>query len=341
MKPTVSREYWPTTDWKEATPQEMGMNPSLLTEMHETIEADIPTLHSLLIVRYGYLLFERYYQGCTRYDEYYLASASKSVISALIGIALQEGYIKHLDQTLSEVFSEYIVPETEPRKKNITIRALLTMTSGLVAAGSDAELLDESKHLVPSVLALPMLPQPERVFQYTNSGPHLLLYLIAHITHTSIFAFAQTRLFQPLGIYPHEQWEITPQGWYPDVAPRSRLLLEARDMAKFGYLYLNQGFWDGVQVVPAAYVASSTRKHSEGGPPIGTSYGYLWWITQHGKYRAFFASGFGGQLIYVIPALDLIITTTASMADSFNEHEQWEKIQQLIPRFVLPAIIEN
>ncbi len=319
----------------------MGMNPSLLTKMHETIEADIPTLHCLLIVRHGYLLFERYYQGYTRYSEHYLASASKSVISALIGIALREGYIKHLDQTLSEVFPEYIVPETDPLKKKITILSLLTMTSGLVAEGSDAGLLDESKHLVPSVLALPMLPQPERMFHYINSGPHLLLYLIAHTTRASIFAFVQTHLFEPLGIYPRERWKITPQGWYQDIAPRGRLLLQARDMAKFGYLYLNQGFWDGIQVVPTTYVASSTRKHSEGGLPVGTSYGYLWWITRHGKYRAFFASGFGGQLIYVIPALDLIITTTASMENSYTEHEQWEKIQQLIPRFILPAIIES
>lgn len=319
----------------------MGMNPSLLAKMHETIEANIPGLHSLLIVRHGYLLFERYYQGYTRYDEHYLASASKSVISALIGIALREGYIQHLDQKLSEVFPGYIVPETDPRKKNITIRALLTMTSGLVAEDPDAGLFDESKHLVPSVLALPMRPQQERRFQYNNSGPHLLLYLIAHITRTSIFAFTQTHLFHPLGINPRKQWEITPQGWYSDIAPRGRLLLQARDMAKFGYLYLNQGFWDGIQVIPTEYVVSSTRKHSEGGPPVGNSYGYLWWITRHGKYRAFFASGFGGQLIYVLSALDLIITTTASIADSYSEHEQWEKIQQLIPRFILPAIIES
>lgn len=341
MNSHVARAYWPTTGWKEATPQEMGMNPSLLAQMQDVIGAYIPHLHSLLIVRHGYLVFERYCQGYTKDDEHYLASAGKSVISALVGIAIRDGYLKHLDQTLAEVFPEYIDSETEARKKNITIRALLTMTSGLVAESHDTIALDERKNLVPAVLERPMIPQKEPVFQYTNTGPHLLLYLIAHRTRTSIFDFANTRLFQPLGIVPHEHWQITAQGWYSSSAPKGRLLLRPRDMAKFGYLYLNQGVWDGVQVIPAAYVTDSTHKQNKGGPPVNAAYGYLWWITQHGKYAAFFASGLGGQLIYVIPALDLIVTTTASFEDTPHDPDQWEKIQMLIPRFILPAIIEG
>lgn len=341
MNSHISRAYWPTTGWKEATPQEMGMNPSLLTQMQDVIGANIPRLHSLLIVRHGYLVFERYYQGYKKDDEHYLASAGKSVISALVGIALRDGYLKHLDQTLAEVFPEYIVPETEPRKKNMTIRALLTMTSGLVEEGQDTGTFDESKNIVSSVLELPMILHKEPMFQYTNTGPHLLLYLIAHRTRTSIFDFANTHLFQPLGISPHEHWQITAQGWYSSSAPKGRLLLQPRDMAKFGYLYLNQGMWDGVQVVPAAYVTQSTHKQNEGGSPVDAAYGYLWWITQHRKYAAFFASGLGGQLIYVIPALDLIVTTTASFEDIAHDPDQWKKIQMLIPHFVLPAIIEG
>jgi CubicO group peptidase (beta-lactamase class C family) len=115
----------------------------------------------------------------------------------------------------------------------------------------------------------------------------------------------------------------------------------ARDMARFGFLYLNGGQWDGTQVIPQDYVAASTRKQSDGGPPVNANYGYLWWIEQVRGFHAFFASGFGGKYIYVIPELDLVVVTTASTQQAQKDREQHNKIRALIPNFILPALIAN
>lgn len=152
---------------------------------------------------------------------------------------------------------------------------------------------------------------------------------------------AQTQLFQPLGISTDGQWRIMEQGWYPGFVPVGRLLLKPRDLLKFGYLYLNGGIWEGQQVIPAEYVTNSTRPYSEGGWPYEAGYGYLWWVTQHGQHAAFFAAGLGGQYIYVIPALDLVVVTTASIVQWQKNPAQEREIKELVPRFILPAIIEK
>ena len=109
-------------------------------------------------------------------------------------------------------------------------------------------------------------------------------------------------------------------------------------MAKLGFLYLNNGQWDGTQVIPQDYVVASTHKQSNGGPPVNASYGYLWWIEQVRGIHAFFASGFGGKYIYAIPELDLVVVTTASTQQAQKDREQHSKIRALIPNFILPAL---
>ncbi|HEV2655547.1 MAG TPA: serine hydrolase [Ktedonobacteraceae bacterium] len=328
------RVYWPTIDWQERTPQDVNLNQATLSEMIEHIDKHIPGLTSLLIARYGNLAFEHYAQGFTRHDAHYPASVVKSVISALVGIALQQKVIHHLDQTLAEVFPAPFLSQVERSQREITLRSLLTMSSGLAREDQYILEFDASKNFVSAVLELPL---QEKVFHYNNNGPHILLNLLALVTGVPIITFAQTHLFQPLGISTDGQWRITEQGWYPGPVPVGRLLLTPRDMLKIGYLYLNGCLWEGRQIIPAEYVADSTRQHNEGGWPIGVPYGYFWWVSQHEQPSAFFAAGLGGQRIYVVPALDLVIVTTASIERVRENPGQEKEIQAIIPRFILPA----
>lgn len=332
------RAYWPTIDWKELAPQDAGMELTLLKQMQTYIDRHIPGLYSLLIARHGYLVFEYYAHDYTAHDVHYPASAIKSLISALLGIALHRGVLQHLDQTLSDVLPTSLLSEVEQSKKEITLRSLLTMTSGLAREGEYTLAFDERMNFVTTLLEHPL---QEKVFRYNNNGPHLLLYLLMFLTQMSVMQFANTYLFQPLGISTDEQWRITEQGWYPSAFPVGRLFLKPRDMLKFGYLYLNNGLWEGRQIIPAKYIADSTRQQSEGGWPVGMPYGYLWWITRYGQHPAFFASGLGGQHIFVIPTLDIVIVTTASIEHMHNDLEQEEKIRSLVPGFILPAISNN
>lgn len=338
MELSQQRTYWPTDDWKKLSPQKVDMDPALFAQMRAYIDRQIPGLHSLLVARYGYLIFEHYAHGYTKQDAHYPASVVKSVISALVGRALQQGALHHLKQTLSEVFPEALLSNLEASKQIITLESLLTMTSGLPGEGQYTLTVDERKNFVSAVLELPL---QEKIFHYNNNGPHILLYLLTRVTQMNIAEFAQIHLFQPLGISTNGQWRILEQGWYPGPVPVGRLLLKPRDLLKFGYLYLNGGSWEGQQILPAEYVADSTRQHSEGGWPCGAAYGYLWWVTQHGQYTAFFAAGLGGQYIYVIPALDLVIVTTASIEQWQKNPEQEKEIKDLVPRFILPAILEE
>lgn len=328
--------YWPTNDWKELPPQEVEMNPAFFERMRDHINSHLPGLRSLLIARHGYLIFEHYTHGYTKQDVHYPASATKSVISALVGIALQQKVLHHLSQTLSEVFPEALFAHVEPSKKEITLQSLLTMTSGLPQEGQYTLNFDERKHFVTAVLELPF---QEKEFHYNNNGPHILLNLLVHATGMNIAEFAQTSLFQPLGISTDRQWRIMEQGWYPGLVPVGRLFLTSRDLLKFGYLYLHGGSWESQQIIPSEYVAASTHQQNEGGWPYGGAYGYLWWVTQHGPHPAFFAAGLGGQYIYVIPGLDLVVVTTASIEQWQETPSQEEEIKALVPRFILPAIV--
>lgn len=130
MPTSVPREYWPTTDWREATPQELGMDPVQLTQMQAYIERYLPGLHALLIVRHGSLAFEQYYQGFSQQSYHNLSSATKSVISALVGAPLTQGLLTSLDQPVFDFFPAYAAREQDPRKHAITLRHLLSLQTG-------------------------------------------------------------------------------------------------------------------------------------------------------------------------------------------------------------------
>ncbi len=351
--------YWPTEDWRTAPPEEVQVDPAILAQMLEYIDATIPGLHNILIVRHGYLAFETYYQGFHKDSYNNIASATKSIVSLLIGIALAEGKLTSIDQPMLDFFPELASQETDPRKHAVTLRHLLNLTGGF------SHEFPHEYWLNPVALAIqrPMLHQPGEVFYYDSHDVDILAGILTRVTGMNAATYAHTTLFATLGIWQHDNmrfiWQREPQGahtWHGDaywdeqngfpwkVDPQGHntgsfgLHLTARDMAKIGYLCLKQGTWNGSHMLPAAYFTQSIHQQSAGGPPLNTPYGFLWWLTTHQGHPAFFASGYSGRLIYVIPSLDLVIVTTASTLTVRDHPDQAKQITDLIPRFIFPAL---
>jgi len=335
----VQRDYWPTAGWRTATPAAEGMDPAVLAAIPGNVSGLYPQVRSVLVVRHGYLVYERYWQGVTAADGQDVRSVTKSFVSALVGIALGDGNLKGLDQTVGELLAAHLPNDNDPRLGRVTVEQLLTMTSGL--AGDDQSLggdpgamqrLALSRDWVGHILGQRLATDPGTGFAYSNGTSHLLSAIVADASGQSTLAFARAKLFRPLGIasakalepvwealpsqatvQAYERasvaWPKDPQGYHTGF---SSLKLPPRDLAKFGYLYLNGGRWDGRQVVPADYVAASTRQHSSP-PPDGPAegYGYQWWVTSQAGHPRFLAVGYGGQFIQVVPDLDLVVVITS------------------------------
>jgi CubicO group peptidase (beta-lactamase class C family) len=321
------RPYWPTGDWREASPEAMGVDPLPLKQLDQYVQDSLPNIHGVLVVHRGYLVFEKYYQGGDADLKFEVASVTKSVTSALIGIAIQKGYLRDLDQTLNDFFPEALT-NVDPRVKTISIKNLLTMRPGFAWSEESAWSWPRDGDWINYILTIPMGYAPGEKFIYTSPAVHLLSGILTKTTRMSALDFADKYLFGPLGIRERD--------WLTDDQGRSTgahgLFLRMRDAAKIGFLYLNQGYWNGRQLVPAGWVADSTRRQSEGGFPEYTGYGYLWWLTTNNGYDAFYAAGYGGQYVYVVPDLDLVAVIVSKNDLPHPENKT------IIGQFIIPAI---
>jgi CubicO group peptidase (beta-lactamase class C family) len=356
----TQRDYWPTAGWRTAAPADQGMDPAVLGELDRQVPDQYPQVRSLLVVRHGYLVYERYWQGFDAADGQEIHSVTKSVISALVGIALGEHKLRGLDQTVGELLATHLPAHADPRLAAVTVRQLLTMTGGLPgddpSTGGDQRLsvrLFRSRDWLGHILGRPLADNPGTTFAYSNASSHLLSAIVADATGQSTLAFARARLFGPLGIdsdnafqpkaerqtaTPAQQqayqqaavaWPRDPQGYHFGFGETK---LPPRDLAKLGYLYLNGGRWDSTQLVPAGYVRASTRPHSR---PFGrVGYGYQWWTDTVALHGSFYASGFGGQRIQVVPDLDLVVVITADAAQERFDAES------LVGQTIIPAVTD-
>ncbi len=303
---------WPTTCWKKAAPETEGMDSSILEQIDYFFADSFPTMLSVLLVRHGMLVFERYYQGSQAEDSVNVKSVTKSIVSALVGIALGEHFLTDLDQRLVKFFPEDFAAEGDQWKREITLRHLLTLRSGLTWGEGSAESLPalfSSDNWVRHGLSLPLLHAPGEIFVYSTLDVHLLSAVLSKVTGMSALEFANQFLFGPLGIRTNV-WASDPQGYS---IGGSELNLNPREMAKIGYLYLKGGRWEGKQIIPQKYVEDSICTQAIPGENwfVPDTYGYLWWVSTVGSYASFYALGYGGQSIYVIPDLDVVLVTTA------------------------------
>jgi CubicO group peptidase (beta-lactamase class C family) len=331
------------SEWHMSPPDAQDIDTVSLAAAYDQA-ARLPALHSLLVARHGVLVVERYYGHFNAGSIFNIKSASKCVLSALIGIAHGVGILPDLDRPIEAWFPEYFTAQADPRKHRITLRHLLTMNAGLawIENAGTVRRWRHSEDWARFVLDTPMLSEPGRQFTYNTGLTHLAAVILARASGMSALAFAEQRLFGPLGIHV-ARWKTDPQGYY---VGGTDICLTARDMATFGQLFLQQGQWGERSLVAPEWVAESTRpqislRQRGFWHPAYTDYGYFWWLRQMGGHAAAVASGYGGQLIFVIPALDLVVVTTADAEVPFSAvMKQSNEIEDMIESFVIPSIQE-
>ncbi len=310
---TKGPEYWPTSEWKSSSPEKHGMDSAKMAIAVEFIENRLPDAYSLLVVKNGYLVFEKYFRKGSPERLAVIHSVTKSVISALIGIAFEKGYLNSVDKKLVGFFPEFITDESDPRKKQIRLKHLLTMSAGIRWEDWGPLLMAwyYSLDWAQFTIQQPQENNPGDVFNYNSSLSHLLSIILEKSTKTSTLEFADQNLFKPLGI-KERSWETGPQGYN---IGGFGLSLSARDLAKIGFLYLNNGFWNGQSIVPEHWVKESTRQRKYAFNRYGpTGYGYQWWIKEVDGCFSYRAWGRRGQFIVVIPELDMVIVVTSETA---------------------------
>ncbi|NNV54120.1 serine hydrolase domain-containing protein [Limnovirga soli] len=313
-----------------------GLDKALLSEMvKKIVDGTYPNVHSVLIIKDGKLVFEEYFYEHNKNKLHELRSATKSFISALTGIAIEKGYIKSKEEKVLPFFPEYTFKHNTDAKKQITIENLLTNKSGLdcdvynpKAVGNESQMAYENDWIQYS-LDLPMVDSPGGIGQYCSSNPIIMGRIIEKATKMTLPGFAAQTLFKDIGI-KHFEWNFKPDPSSGETF--CQLNIRSRDMAKFGLLYLNNGLWNGKQVIPKQWVQQSLDKHSV---VAGLDYGYLWWtkyLDANGvRYYGKLAQGNGGQKIYIFKELNLVTVITAghyNMQSSSNE---------LNAKYILPA----
>jgi CubicO group peptidase (beta-lactamase class C family) len=301
---------WPTEGWQASSPEEQGVDSAKLAEGLSIIRERGLYLHSLMIIRNGYVLLDSCfypYDGKAVHD---VASVTKSIMTTLIGIAVDQGKLKLDDPALS-FFPERKVANRDAAKERITLRHLVSMSSGLdCTAANDEQTLHEMERtadFIQFVLDRKMIYEPGVRFVYCSPGMHLLSAILQKATGMTALDFARRHLFEPLGI-KDIIWPADPQGvshgW-------GDIRLHPRDMAKIGLLWLNQGRWEGRQIVSEEWVDQSVKRQVKTGR--NDDYGYGWWITdQDGAYAAI---GRGGQRIQVWPSINTILVMTGGGVD--------------------------
>jgi len=299
----------------ESTPEEQGIDSSILGRAFREIGDQSKGLHSLLLLRNGCVVLEAYWPPFARDKKHYLNSATKAVLGALIGIAIHEGKLRE-DDFAASYFPEYPSEDGDPRRQRIRIKHLLTMSSGIswpqTRTINASDEMGRSSDWIRFILNRPMAAEPGTVTNYSNGDSHLLSAILQKVTGTTALDFARKRLFEPLGI-SDAAWDADPQGRSIGSAA---LQLRPVDMAKFGWLYLSEGQWQASRVVEAAWVEKSltaqVKMPTRGGP---ADYGYYWWL--YPERNLFEAWGGAGQRIGLLRDLRVVVVTTADMPDDF------------------------
>jgi len=290
-------------DWRAASAKEEGLDPGVLAEADRRARTEFQGVASLLVARHGRLVFERYYRGVGAGDRLPVYSITKSVISALVGIAVADGSLQSIDQRLLHFLPEGFGSATDVRARRITLHHLLTMTAGYFR--SPAIRADDP---VRDLINRPLVSDPGTTFSYDGGSSDLLSAVLTRATRMTAAAYAERHLFGPLGIHG-ARWASQADGFSQgDVG----LALRPRDLLAFGQLYLDRGTWRGRRVLPASWVAVSTREQVSVGHDVW--FGYHWWIV-HDPVRFFAALGYGGQAVVVVPRLDEVVVVTGSSDD--------------------------
>ena len=316
----------PGDDWKVSTPAEQGLDPRLVAELYLNA-AELERLYGLLVIKNGHLIAEKYFNEGSVEQKARIQSVTKSVTSALVGIALDRGCLSSVEQKMLEFFPEVVGQITDPRKAQITVREMLQMRAGYPWEETHAALWEGllSGRYVPLVEEFPLTAEPGTEFQYSNLTSNWLGIIVDRACGSHLKPYAEENLFLPMGVEAGEwgtDWDGHNNGC-------GDLHLTARDMAKFGLLYLNDGEWEGTHILPADWVHDSLQTYSEDAwDNIGRfrdiGYGYQWWSARAGDQQVNFAWGHGGQLIVLVDELDMVVVTTADPFWLQHDDQSWK-----------------
>ncbi len=328
-------------EWKTSTPAKQGFDTELLNTALDEAE-NRPSIYSVLVIRNGYIVAERYYRGYSEDSSFNIRSVSKSYLSAMTGIAIEEGIINSISDKMLDYFPEYDHSGLDPRKDEITIKHLLTMQGGIDHEHNNYSRLYGTSNWIQSAIEEPLLYNPGERHSYNTFLTHLLSGIITNSSDISTLEFGQNYLCDPLGI-TIQDWQQSPQGIY---FGGNSMFFTTRDMAMLGYLYLNDGKINGVQIVPGDWVEESLKnrmpQQQQGwtwGPMENGGYGYLWWLGTIKGYEAFMAIGHGGQFVVNFPELNMIVATNSNAYIGWNEASINElSALDLIGNYIVTAV---
>ena len=331
----------PTAPLAYPKAEEQNINSVQLEEAFSSARADGGVL-SLIVARNNIVVADEYFIVDRVDTTNNIRSVTKSVLSALISIAIDKGFINSINDEIGP-YLKIDAGELDDEKDKITIKQLLTMSAGFPWQELDASATDYVKwaqagNQVDYVLALPIVNPPGTVFTYNSGASHLLSVILEIATGKSTYKFAREFLFRPLGITRSLEWSVDKQEYYNG---SSTLRLGPHEMLRFGLLFLNNGFADGKQILSSDWVQLSTRPHitTSDAVPFGTDYGFLWWTGSTSNRDFYFANGWGGQFIVNVPDLNLTVVAQSDWAAGGRPaHEQWWNTINIIMNQILPAV---
>ncbi|MDH6257109.1 serine hydrolase [Bradyrhizobium sp. BR13661] len=346
--------------WEIASPDSVGIDGAKLCTIATRLALRTTAVHSVVVVRHGKLVFEQYFAG---YDEPWgqpdgqyefsattkhdMRSVTKSVTSLLVGIAIDRKLIAGVDEPVLKFFPDYAAVK-QPGWDAITLRHLLTMSSGFkwdeARAWTDPK--NDEPHLLTEpdplgyVLSRPIAAPPDALWTYSGGGTELLGNIVEQVSKQPLEAFAREALFQPLGITDVE-WKNYKNG---KIAAAAGLRLRPRDAAKIGQLVLNRGQWNGRQIVPADWIAQSITPRFQAVGYFGGTlfYGYQWWMGRSlagdREIKWVAAFGWGGQRIFIVPELDLVMMTTAAQ---YGQPKEGAAAIDILSNIVIPSVRDS
>ena len=334
--------YWPTTAWQECDPKEVGMSRKKLKELNEEMRVLLDMgvdVENLLIVKDGYIVAEQYYSDEYGPDDLHrIYSCTKSITGALTGICIEQGLIEGVHAKLFDFFPKDSAQNMSPEKAGIDIGHLLTMSEGLEWYELEYPYGDERNTFrqwliaggtMQFVLDLPGIAAPGERYSYNTGSSHLLAGIVEKASGMRTDSFALEQLFSPIGINDF-YWPVDKEG---HSLGGSGVRLTPRDMARFGYLYLNGGLWDGEQVVPESWVEESLKMRIHRRLVTSFWYGYQFWVSDYGMAAAV---GYGGQWIMVLPEQDLVVVLNNDFEEGDNF--QWNTPERILNNYILPAL---
>jgi CubicO group peptidase (beta-lactamase class C family) len=341
----MQRDYWPTNEWQFSNLNTLDMESKKVSKLDSLITSEYSNITGIVVVKDGYVTYERYFNGFEVDDTHHVASVTKSVLSALIGIAIEKGFIKDVNQRVLEFFPEYVPLPDHHQKQDITIRHLLTMTAPYPFEDWNEPLDKLCMQADWVTYILNMLGEEGKVgtFKYSTAGAHLLSGILTRSTGKSAREFANEHLFNPIGMKEIQDYKMDSygfedlfgqkvKGWVHDPSRNSTggwgLTLTVRDMARFGFLYLNQGMWHNKQIISKKWIEETTEMNAN-------NYGYLWWLREEAGIFAYLALGDGGNVICCIPEQDIVIAIASEFL--VNPSDRWP----LIMDYILPSLQDN